>query len=178
MLYLIIIFGAFVSAGFIAPINFIVTGDISTFAGVITLEIFFFIPLFVLCLVRYLSPAYKAKQKQRKEENAKWQSISAEIARFRKMEEERKRPKIVSTTLLGRYTKHKKKKGSMLARGAIGGFLGGASGATLGMATAKNNNQKIYVFLVKYHDGHVEEKEAVVGTAEYEEYMKYLDKEN
>jgi hypothetical protein len=64
----------------------------------------------------------------------------------------------------------------MLVRGAVGGFFAGAAGATLGMATAKNKNtnKNVRRFLVKYLDGHVEEKEATIGSAKYKEYMEHL----
>ena len=136
------------------------------------------IALFVICFKRYRNPEYQAKlkEKRRKSQEA-WAKIQADEAKRkqREAEAERRRTTVVSTWLLGGYTAQKKKTGNMLKRGAIGGLLGGTAGAALGMATAKNKNQQIRVFLVKYLDGHLEEKEAAVGTAEYEEYMEHLE---
>ena len=126
--------------------------------------------LFVVFLRKYNST-------ERKEERHAKKQKAQEI-----LEDCRKRTTIVSTRIIGiGPKKHKNKLGKALFRGAIWGFFGGGAGATLGAATAMNKNleneRNTRVFLVKYLDGHSEEKEAIIGTSQYREYMKYLDQE-
>ena len=126
--------------------------------------------LFILCIKKYQSPEREIK---RAEEKARW-----EEAQRQRKEAERLRTTIVATRLIGEGSaEYKKSVGSMVVRGAIGGFIAGAAGATLGAASAasKNTNKNVRRFLVKYLDGHIEEKEATIGSAQYKEYMAHLE---
>lgn len=118
----------------------------------------------------------KNADKKRAEEKQRW--IEEQIKR---KEAERKRTTVVATRLIGEGSaEYKKSVGGMIARGAVGGIIGGTAGAALGMATAKNKNtnKDVRRFLVKYLDGHVEEKEATIGSARYKEYMAHLEWDN
>jgi hypothetical protein len=130
--------------------------------------------LFILCIKKYQSPERKqARETKRAEEKARW-----EEAQRQRKEAERLRTTIVATRLIGEGSaEYKKSVGSMVVRGAIGGFFGGAAGAALGAASAasKNTNKNVRRFLVKYLDGHIEEKEATIGSAQYKEYMAHLE---
>jgi hypothetical protein len=141
------------------------------------------VALFIVCLKKYRSPENQEKMKKAQEKWAEYKAKApernkqqAELQAIRR-EAERKRTTIVSTRLIGEGSaEYKKGVGNMLVRGAVGGFFAGAAGATLGMATAKNKNtnKNVRRFLVKYLDGHVEEKEATIGSAKYKEYMEHL----
>lgn len=117
--------------------------------------------------------AWKADAPERKRQKEEAQAIRREA--------ERRRTTVVSTRLIGEGSaEYKKSIGGMAFRGAVGGFFAGPAGAVLGMATAKNKNtnKNIRRFLVKYLDGHIEEKEAAVGSSMYKEYMAHLEWDN
>lgn len=135
------------------------------------------IALFILSLHKYRSPENQAKRAEYKAKATEREKLQADIQSIHR-EAERKRTTIVATRLIGEGSaEYKKSVGNVAFRGAVGGFFAGAAGATLGMATAKNKNtnKNVRRFLVKYLDGHIEEKEATIGSAQYKEYMKYLE---
>lgn len=170
LVYLLGIFGILWSGGTIVTI---VEGDWDSIGLWIFVEICLAIA-FVVCLKKYRNPEYQAKLKEKKRAaQEKWSAQQANAA-----ERKRLQTTIVSTRLIGEGSaEYKKSVGSVMMRGAVGGFFAGAAGATLGMATAKNKNtnKNVRRFLVKYLDGHIEEKEATIGSAQYKEYMKYLE---
>jgi hypothetical protein len=128
--------------------------------------------LWVLYMNKRHSPANAKKMKEAHEKEAR---VKLE-AKKRWEEEQRLQTTIVATKLLGESAaEYKKSVGSMAARGAVGSLFGPA-GAVIGMASAKNENvnKDKRRFLVKYLDGHIEEKEVKKGSEKYEEYMKYL----
>lgn len=145
------------------------------------------VALFVRCLIKYRSPENQEQMKQARERAEKERASAAERAQLRKKfqaeeqapkrEAERLRTTIVATKLLGEgAAEYKKSVGSMAARGAVGSLFG-PTGAVIGMATtkSKNTNKNVRRFLVKYMDGHVEEKEATIGSKQYEIYMSFLE---
>ena len=114
----------------------------------------------------------KKVEQQRAEARKRW-----EEERAHRKEADRLRTTIVATKLIGEGSaEYKKSVGSMAVRGAVGGLFAGTAGAALGMASAKNKNtnKNVRRFLVKYLDGHIEEKEATIGSAKYKEYMEHL----
>lgn len=160
-------FGVFLFGG--SAIVAIAEGSTDAIPGLIIFAIICLIP-FILCLKKYRSPEHQKKRKDAQEKLAAFHAESKEQLRLKTT--------IVSTRLIGEGSaEYKKSVGSMVVRGAIGGMLAGSAGATLGMATAmnKNTNKNVRRFLVKYLDGHIEEKEAVIGSSQYKEYMKYLE---
>ena len=166
---LVVLLGFAVGIFSIVTIGVIASGATDAIAGGVILTIITLIP-FLLGLKKYRSPENQKKMKDAQERFAKYRANEAELRR--------KRTTIVSTRLIGEGSaEYKKSVGSMLTRGAIGGMLGGSAGAALGMATtkSKNVNKKVRRFLVKYLDGHIEEKEAEIGSWQYKEYMKYLE---
>lgn len=136
--------------------------------------------LFAVCLKKYRSPEHQAKMKKAQEEwkaNAPARKKLREEKQAQRDEAYRQRTTIVATRLIGeKSAEYKKSVGSMAVRGAIGSIFGPA-GAAIGMATAKNKNtnKNVRRFLVKYLDGHIEEKEATIGSTQYKEYMKHLE---
>lgn len=114
-------------------------------------------------------------EKQREEERVKARKYREE-EQSRRKEAERLRTTVVATKLIGEGTaEYKRSAGSMVVRGAVGSLFG-PMGTVVGMAStkSKNTNKDVRRFLVKYLDGHIEEKEATIGSAKYKEYMKYL----
>lgn len=114
----------------------------------------------------------KIAEQKRAEAQKRWKEEQA-----RRKEAERLRTTVVATKLIGEgAAEYKKSVGSMAVRGAVGGLFAGTAGAALGMASAKNKNtnKNVRRFLVKYLDGHIEEKEATIGSAKYKEYMEHL----
>lgn len=132
----------------------------------------------ISCLVYRISkshgPDYHMKKAQ---EDIKKERVREE-ERARKAEAARLRTTIVATRLLGEgAAEYKKSVGSMATRAAVGSLFFGAAGGAIGAATAKskNVNKNVRRFLVKYLDGHIEEKEAIIGSAQYNTYMSYLE---
>lgn len=173
LVYLLGIFGVLWSGGTIVTI---VEGDWDSIGLWIFVEICLIV-LFVICLKKYRNPEYQAKLKEKKRAaQEKWSKQQANAA-----ERKRLQTTIVSARLIGEGSaEYKKSVGSVLTRGAIGGLFAGAAGATLGIATAKNKNtnKNVRRFLVKYLDGHIEEKEATIGSSDYEIYMAHLEWED
>ena len=132
--------------------------------------------LFLVCLKKYRSPKYKAKRQKAKEDLAAYKASAPERKRQRE-EDNRRATTVVSTRLIGTSApEYKKKVGDVLVRGTVGGLFGPA-GAVIGMATAKSKdvNKNKRRFLVRYEDGHVEEKEVSVGGSLYKLYMEHLE---
>lgn len=193
MLAWIIIIGLLAGGAVICAIEGLATGDTALLVGAIMLEAIL-IPLFIVLLIKRLDPKYHEKKQERqekkREEREYWEKLNAGAAereqlrkkfkaeeKAEKFQAERLRTNIVATRLIGEgAAEYKKSVGSMAVRGAVGSVFGPA-GTVIGMATAKNKNVKKNVrrFLVKYQDGHVEEKEATIGSKEYKIYMSFLE---
>ncbi len=91
--------------------------------------------------------------------------------RLRQIQEERKFFEIEKTKIVG--TSVVKDKDDIIARGIIGDFIGGDSGAIVGAATAKDI--KTTSFLILYKSGTKEIKEVINDSVPYNEYVKYLE---
>lgn len=131
----------------------------------------------LIVLVALIPIVKKSSYQKRWEEKRAAEKRYWEEEHKKKQEAERLRTTVVATKLLGESAaEYKKSVGSMIARGAVGSVFGPA-GAVIGMASvkSKNTNQNVRRFLVKYLDGHVEEKEAVIGSKQYEVYMAHLE---
>ena len=148
------------------------------------------IALFIFCLNKYIDSGKweqkQAKRKRKSEEARKrreeYIASAPERERIRQEERERARERerlrttVVSTRLIGNgsadYYKSARK---VMKRGFLGSLLAGSIGSYIGMSSAMKKNQNIRRFLVKYLDGHVEEKEAAIGSTMYEVYMAHLE---
>lgn len=175
MFLLITLLGFAVSFVGLGSIGLFIDGAVD--AGIVFLlfDLFVLVPPFVLLIIYYNSPRSKAKREQAKEKRAAYIARLDEEKAQRK-EEQRLRTTIVATKLLGEAAaEYKKSVGDMVVRGAVGSIFGTA-GAVIGAATAKdkNVNKNVRRFLVKYLDGHIEEKEATIGSLQYKIYMEHL----
>jgi hypothetical protein len=138
---------------------------------------------FLVFLNKYRSPEYQAKQKKAQEDWAAYKAAAPERKRQmnERMEQEAERRRrattVVSTRLLGETApEYKKGVGNVAVRGAVGSLFGPA-GAVIGMATAKNKNvnKGKRRFLVKYEDGHIEERVVTTSDPLYKVYMEHLE---
>lgn len=82
--------------------------------------------------------------------------------------------KVVKTTILNVVNDSRKKAGSTLVRGAIGGYAFGVAGLAAGAMSAKNKITSKTTFLVQYASGKKETKTVDNDSAEYRELCKYL----
>lgn len=85
------------------------------------------------------------------------------------------RKTIVKTMIVGSSTDSRKKVGSSVARGLVGGALLGPVGAIAGATTGKNKVNNTTTFLVQYKDGHKETVTVDNSSAKFNELCKYLD---
>ena len=179
VLFVLIFWSLVLISGITVVVGEPVAENIGLLVFIIIVEIALIV-FWVWCMNKYHSPenAEKMKQarekaeKQRAEAKKRWEEEQA-----RRKEAERLRTTIVATKLIGEgAAEYKKSVGSMAVRGAVGGLFAGTTGAALGMAStkSKNTNKDVRRFLVKYLDGHIEEKEATIGSAKYKEYMAHL----
>jgi hypothetical protein len=138
---------------------------------------------FLACLKKIRSPEYKAKQERAREDLAAYKAADAERKQQKaermaqETERRRRATAVVSTRLIGESApEYKKGVGNMVVRGAVGSLFGPA-GAVIGMATTKNKNvnKGKRRFLVKYEDGHVEEKVVTTSDPLYKVYMEHLE---
>lgn len=176
---------AITSVGSVLWLLVLLSGEVSDPEALVFLLFFeaVHIVLFFVCLKKYRSPEYKAKQQKAREDLAAHKAADLEKKRQkeeRKAIEERRRMRaniVVSTRLIGESApEYKKSVGDMVVRGAVGSLFGPA-GAVVGMATAKdkNVNKGKWRFLVKFADGHIEEKEVYEGDPLYKVYMEHLE---
>ena len=82
--------------------------------------------------------------------------------------------KIIKTTILNTINDSRKKVGSTLVRGAIGGELFGLAGMAAGAMSAKNKIESKTTFLIEYQSGRKETKTVNNESKEYQELVKYL----
>lgn len=174
--FLVAITGA--GAAFWLLVILILVGEVSDPEAITVLLIFEAIHLFpfLIFLKKYRSPEHKAKKKKAREKLAAQKAAAQE--RKQQMEDSQRLARtVVSTRLIGESApEYKKSVCNVVVRGAVGSLFGPA-GTVIGMATAKdkNVNKRKRRFLVKYEDGHIEEKEATVGDPLYKLYMEHLE---
>ena len=82
--------------------------------------------------------------------------------------------KIIKTTILNTINDSRKKAGSSLVRGAVGGALFGGVGVVAGAMSGKNKIESKTTFLIEYASGKKETKTVNNNSKEYQELCKYL----
>ena len=85
------------------------------------------------------------------------------------------RSTIVKTAIVGSSQDSRKKVGSTVVRGAIGGAVLGPAGLVGGALSGKNKIKNKTTFLIQYADGHRETKEVDNDSAEFDRLCNYLD---
>lgn len=90
-------------------------------------------------------------------------------------QEQLKRSKTVKQVIIVSNTSDSRKKvGSTVVRGAIGGALLGSAGLVGGAMSGKNKVSSKTTFLIEYEDGHRETKEVDNDSTEYKKLCNYL----
>lgn len=90
-------------------------------------------------------------------------------------QEQLKKSKTVKQVIIVSNTSDSRKKvGSTVVRGAIGGALLGSAGLVGGAMSGKNKVSSKTTFLIEYEDGHRETKEVDNDSTEYKKLCNYL----
>lgn len=90
-------------------------------------------------------------------------------------QEQLKRSKTIKQVIIVSNTSDSRKKvGSTVVRGAIGGALLGSAGLVGGAMSGKNKVSSKTTFLIEYEDGHRETKEVDNDSTEYKKLCNYL----
>ena len=82
--------------------------------------------------------------------------------------------KIVRTTILNTINDSRKKAGSTLVRGAVGGALFGVVGLAAGTMSSKNKIESRTTFLIEYANGKKDTKTVDNNSKEYKTLCQYL----
>ena len=102
---------------------------------------------------------YEAKIKQKEENRQKMIKAST----------------ITKVIIIGSNSNSRKKAGSSIMRGAVGGALLGPAGLVGGALSGKNETTNETTFLVEYADGHKETRTVINNSQEFQELCKYLE---
>lgn len=112
----------------------------------------------------------KSDKKRRQEEASKRKVEPGVVSRYKAEQN-----KIVSVVLLGTEEKRGKNVLGTAGRMLVGGALAGTFGAALGMVSSKDVvKSKKAVFAVRYASGKVETVRAEIGSAKYQELVKFI----
>lgn len=85
------------------------------------------------------------------------------------------RNKIIKTAIISNTTDSRKKAGSTIIRGAVGGSILGPVGMLGGAMSGKNKVTNKTTFLIEYADGHRETKEVKNNSIDFKYLCDYLD---
>lgn len=96
-------------------------------------------------------------------------------AREELKEKIRKSQTISKVMIVGGSSDSRKKVGSSIMRGAVGGTLLGPVGLVGGALSGKNKITNETTFLIEYEDGHRETKIVDNNSSEFEKLCKYLE---
>lgn len=94
--------------------------------------------------------------------------------KLERREEDRKRRTIKQVIIVGNESDSRKKVGSSVMRGAVGGALLGPAGMVGGALSGKNKITSKTTFLIEYEDGHKETKVVDNKSYEFDKLCKYI----
>lgn len=110
------------------------------------------------------------------EDDSKYnQIIKKEQKRISKEKEKAKHTTIKKVIIVNGSSDSRKKMGSSIMRGAVGGALLGPAGLVGGAVSGKNKVTNYTTFLVEYEDGHRETLTVITGSGEFNKLCKYLE---
>lgn len=144
----------------------------------------FFILVLIAIVVIIAVNVYQAKKEHEEMERYNNGNMSEEEqkeyeaklkAREEYKEKMRKSQTISKVMIVGGSSDSRKKVGSSLMRGAIGGALLGPVGLVGGALSGKNKITNETTFLIEYEDGHRETKTVDNNSSEFERLCKYLE---
>ena len=117
---------------------------------------------------------YLKEKEARQAEELRIQEAKMEAARQKREAITRART-ISKVMIVGGASDSRKKVGSSIARGAVGGALLGPVGLVGGALSGKNKVTSTTTFLIEYQDGHRETKTVNNDDPEFERLCKYLN---
>ena len=94
-----------------------------------------------------------------------------------RQEQLKKSKTIKQVMIISNSSDSRKKVGSTIIRGAVGGTLLGAAGLVGGAMSGKNKVSNKTTFLIEYEDGHRETKEVDNNSSEFKKLCNYLKME-
>lgn len=92
-------------------------------------------------------------------------------------EARRKAQTITKVQIIGNNSTSRKKAGSSIMRGAVGGALLGPVGLIGGAVSGKNKVTNTTTFLIQYEDGHKETRTVENNSFEFNTLIQYVDME-
>lgn len=99
-----------------------------------------------------------------------------ESRKYEQIKENQRKAKTVSKVMIvGSTSNSRKKVGSSVVRGAVGGTLLGPIGLVGGALSGKNKVTNETTFLIEYEDGHRETKKVDNNSYEFQKLCKYLE---
>ena len=134
----------------------------------------FFLILVAILLIALFISEYVKKQKYKNgtmsdEERARYER------QLYNQQQQAMTKQIKSVMIVGGGSDSRKKVGSTVARGAVGGALLGPVGMIGGAMSGKNKTTIKTTFLIEYADGHRETKTVDSDSPEYEKLCRYID---
>lgn len=123
--------------------------------------------VFLISIIRdiYIKHKYYSGNMS-EEESRKYEQIK---------ENQRKAKTISKVVIVGSTSNSRKKVGSSIVRGAVGGTLLGSVGLVGGALSGKNKVTNETTFLIEYEDGHRETKKVDNNSYEFQKLCKYLE---
>ena len=99
-----------------------------------------------------------------------------ESRKYEQIKENQRKAKTISKVMIvGSTSDSRKKVGSSVVRGAVGGTLLGPVGLVGGALSGKNKVINETTFLIEYEDGHRETKKVDNNSYEFQKLCKYLE---
>lgn len=99
-----------------------------------------------------------------------------ESRKYEQVKENQRKAKTISKVMIvGSTSDSRKKVGSSVVRGAVGGTLLGPVGLVGGALSGKNKVTNETTFLIEYEDGHRETKKVDNNSYEFQKLCKYLE---
>lgn len=99
-----------------------------------------------------------------------------ESRKYEQIKENQRKAKTISKVMIvGSTSNSRKKVGSSVVRGAVGGTLLGPVGLVGGALSGKNKVTNETTFLIEYEDGHRETKKVDNNSYEFQKLCKYLE---
>ena len=116
-----------------------------------------------------MSPEEKIKYEESLQKRMKYKQLLQKITINPK-----KQKTIKQVMILTNSTDSRKKVGSTIIRGAIGGATLGAAGLLGGALSGKNKTTTTTTFLIEYEDGHKETKIVKNNSKEFKKLCQYI----
>lgn len=132
------------------------------------------IALIIVCAI--LSSKSTKEEKRRYEENEMTDEERKEYEKhLAEKEQRRKAITIQKVQIINSNSNSRKKAGSSISRGIVGGALLGPAGMVGGALSGKNKVTNTTTFLIQYVDGHKETKTVKNDSFEFKKLIQYVE---